>query len=53
MNSISNKEEAVKPAYESMTCLVIEVDTQGVICASNDDEGDHFGRLDPYNGSEL
>ena len=34
MNSINNKEQAVKPAYESMTCGVVEVETQGVLCGS-------------------
>ena len=52
MNSISNKEKAVKPAYESVTCSVVEVETQGVLCASNSG-GEITGGLNAYNGSEL
>ena len=53
MNSINNKEQAVKPAYESMTCGVVEVETQGVLCASNNGGGSLLGGLDPYSGSAL
>lgn len=51
MNSINNKVEAVKPAYERVTCSVVEVETQGVLCASNNVE--LTGGLDSYNGSAL
>ena len=51
MNSINNKKEAVKPAYESMICSVVEVETQGVLCASYDEE--LTGGLNSYSGSAL
>ena len=34
-NSNRNEINAGKPAYESMTCSILEVETQGVLCASN------------------
>ena len=52
MNSISNKEKTVKPAYESVACSVVEVEPQGVLCASNNG-GEITGGLNAYNGSEL
>ena len=53
MNSFNKNEEAVKPAYESVTCSVVEVETQGVLCASNNGGGSLFGGLDPYSGRAL
>lgn len=53
MNSIKNNEKAVKLAYESMTCSVVEVEVQGVLCASNNDNGGLYGGLNQYTGSAL
>ena len=53
MNIINNEEEAVKPAYEKVTCHLTEVETQGVLCASNSEEGSLTGGLGPYTGSAL
>lgn len=52
MNSI-NKEKAVKPAYEDLTCSLTEVETQGVLCVSDSGSGSLFGGLGPYTGSAL
>ena len=52
MNIISNKDKAVKPAYESVSCSVVEVEPQGVLCASNSG-GEYTGGLSSYSGSSL
>ena len=44
---------AVKQAYESISCSLIEVEPQGVLCASNVDEGSLTGGLNLYTGSAL
>ena len=53
MKSADNNGKFVKPAYESLTCGILEVETQGVLCASNSDEGSLTGGLNLYNGSAL
>lgn len=53
MNSIVNIKKTVKPAYESVSCSVTEIEMQGVLCASNSESGGLFGGLGPYSGSAL
>ena len=53
MKTINEKEKAEKPAYEIVTCKPVEVETQGVLCASNNGGGSLLGGLDPYSGSAL
>lgn len=53
MKTINEKEKAEKPAYETLACKLVEVETQGVLCASNNDGGSLFGGLGPYSGSAL
>lgn len=44
----------VKQVYENVSCCVIEVETQGVICASADGSGGGAtGGLGPYGGGAL
>ena len=44
-----------KKPYENVSCDVIEVETQGVLCASEsgEDGGGLYGGLGPYSGSAL
>ena len=51
-NKMSNNEKAVKPAYESVSCSVTEVETQGVLCVSSIG-GSLNGGLNSYNGGAL
>lgn len=54
MKAIYEKEKAEKPAYETLACKLVEVETQGVLCASNNgSDGGLFGGLGPYSGSAL
>lgn len=46
-----DKEKAVKPAYESVSCDVVDVEMLGVLCESSS-EG-LTGGLTLYSGSEL
>ena len=50
---MNNIKTAGKPAYESLTCGVLEVETQGVLCASDSDDGSLIGGLTAYIGSML
>lgn len=52
MKTINENEKVGKPAYETIACKPVEVETQGVLCASNGG-GSLFGGLDPYSGSAL
>ncbi|MCQ2185037.1 MAG: hypothetical protein MJY62_06485 [Bacteroidales bacterium] len=53
MKTINENEKVGKPAYETVACKPVEVETQGVLCASNNDGGSLFGGLGPYSGSAL
>ena len=53
MKTINEKEEAVKPAYEKVSCHLTEVETQGLFCVSDSGSGSLFGGLGPYTGSAL
>lgn len=58
MNKTNKKfSEAAKPAYESLACEVLEIEAQGVLCASRDVDitgtGDGSNQLDLYNGHKL
>lgn len=53
MNLSSQSE---KVTYESLSCRTLEIELQGVLCASHgssEDEGIITGGLDPYNGVAL
>lgn len=57
MNLSINKSE--KLAYESLCCRTLEVELQGVLCASHggstpeEDDGSITGGLNPYTGGAL
>ena len=55
MNERNNNENVLKQEYESVSCNVIEIKLQGVLCASNEDVdgGGLYGGLGPYSGSAL
>lgn len=55
MPTINENGKAVKPAYESLSCNLLEIEPQGVLCGSNSghSDGDLFGGLGPYRGSAL
>ena len=58
MNKTNKKViEAAKAAYESLSCEVLEIEAQGVLCASRDVDitgtGKDSNQLDLYNGHSL
>ena len=52
---MKTNENGERIPYESVSCNVIEVETQGVLCASESgsDGGGLYGGLGPYSGSAL
>ena len=58
MNNTNNEfSESSRSAYESLACEVLEIEAQGVLCASRDVDitgaGEGSNQLELYNGRSL